>query len=118
MGDQNCGPGPQIQAVSQSSISLDETVRVVEFPNIDGQCQPIHDAQLVGLPVAVTGDSVVRSEETTASSVELKTEVKRKRGRPPRGQAKPPPAKKQKEEDEDVCFICFDGGSLVLCDRR
>ncbi|KAE9606661.1 hypothetical protein Lal_00026024 [Lupinus albus] len=26
--------------------------------------------------------------------------------------------KKKKEEDEDVCFICFDGGSLVLCDRR
>ncbi|KAJ0731210.1 putative chromatin regulator PHD family [Helianthus annuus] len=43
--------------------------------------------------------------------------AKRKRGRPPRAQ---PVAKKSKEEDEDedVCFICFDGGSLVLCDRR
>ncbi|CAH1437200.1 unnamed protein product [Lactuca virosa] len=46
--------------------------------------------------------------------------VKRKRGRPPRAQANQPSAKKIKEEDEDedVCFICFDGGSLVLCDRR
>ncbi|KAI3808412.1 hypothetical protein L1987_24363 [Smallanthus sonchifolius] len=46
--------------------------------------------------------------------------VKRKRGRPPRVQANQPAAKKSKEEDEDedVCFICFDGGSLVLCDRR
>ncbi|KAI3726536.1 hypothetical protein L1987_66334 [Smallanthus sonchifolius] len=45
--------------------------------------------------------------------------VKKKRGRPPRAQAaKSPPAKMNKEEDEDVCFICFDGGSLVLCDRR
>ncbi|KAL8231059.1 hypothetical protein R6Q57_000837 [Mikania cordata] len=44
--------------------------------------------------------------------------VKKKRGRPPRAQAKSPPAKISKEEDEDVCFICFDGGSLVLCDRR
>ncbi|XP_047971171.1 zinc finger CCCH domain-containing protein 44-like isoform X1 [Salvia hispanica] len=49
---------------------------------------------------------------------------KRKRGRPPKGQltAKPPPIKKVKveveDEDEDVCFICFDGGSLVLCDRK
>ncbi|GFP83265.1 zinc finger CCCH domain-containing protein 19 [Phtheirospermum japonicum] len=49
------------------------------------------------------------------------TGEKRKRGRP-YGQiaAKPPPLKrnKQEDEDEDVCFICFDGGSLVLCDRK
>lgn len=47
---------------------------------------------------------------------------KRKRGRPPKGQvvAKHPPIKRVKVEDEeeDVCFICFDGGSLVLCDRK
>lgn len=47
---------------------------------------------------------------------------KRKRGRPPKGQvvAKHPPVKRVKveEEEEDVCFICFDGGSLVLCDRK
>ncbi|KAL0448450.1 UNVERIFIED_CONTAM: Zinc finger CCCH domain-containing protein 44 [Sesamum latifolium] len=48
--------------------------------------------------------------------------ARRKRGRPPKGQlaAKPPPPKRNKQEDEeeDVCFICFDGGSLVLCDRK
>ncbi|XP_011090432.1 zinc finger CCCH domain-containing protein 44-like isoform X2 [Sesamum indicum] len=47
---------------------------------------------------------------------------RRKRGRPPKGQlaAKPPLPKRNKQEDEeeDVCFICFDGGSLVLCDRK
>ncbi|KAL3626847.1 hypothetical protein CASFOL_029252 [Castilleja foliolosa] len=49
---------------------------------------------------------------------------KRKRGRPPKGKqivAKPPPPKRNKpkeEEGEDVCFICFDGGSLVLCDFK
>ncbi|KAD3640714.1 hypothetical protein E3N88_29937 [Mikania micrantha] len=53
----------------------------------------------------------------------VKEVVKRKRGRPPKAQAKapvvkPPTAKKIKEDDEDVCFICFDGGSLVLCDHR
>ncbi|KAD5960820.1 hypothetical protein E3N88_12292 [Mikania micrantha] len=41
--------------------------------------------------------------------------MKRKRGRPPRVQANQPVAKKSKEEDEDedVCFICFDGGRGV-----
>ncbi|KAL2519922.1 Phytosulfokine receptor 2 like [Forsythia ovata] len=24
----------------------------------------------------------------------------------------------KKDEEDDVCFICFDGGSLVLCDRK
>jgi hypothetical protein len=28
---------------------------------------------------------------------------------------KPSPKKK---DEEEVCFICFDGGDLVVCDRR
>uniref|UniRef100_A0A7N0V459 Zinc finger CCCH domain-containing protein 44 n=1 Tax=Kalanchoe fedtschenkoi TaxID=63787 RepID=A0A7N0V459_KALFE len=45
--------------------------------------------------------------------------VKRRRGRPPRAQGKlPPPPTVKDNDEEDVCFICFDGGSLVLCDRR
>ncbi|KAJ4876894.1 zinc finger CCCH domain-containing protein 44-like [Raphanus sativus] len=38
-----------------------------------------------------------------------------RRGRPPRTLGKASP---KRREDEDVCFVCFDGGSLVLCDRR
>ncbi|ESQ50652.1 hypothetical protein EUTSA_v10022555mg [Eutrema salsugineum] len=48
-----------------------------------------------------------------------------RRGRPPRtlGKATSSPVSpmaqsKKRREDEDVCFVCFDGGSLVLCDRR
>jgi hypothetical protein len=50
--------------------------------------------------------------------------VKRKRGRPPKNRdgAAPaptkPPVKKKKKDEEIVCFICFDGGELVVCDRR
>ncbi|KAK3011612.1 hypothetical protein RJ639_011680 [Escallonia herrerae] len=88
-----------------------EAVGGAELPSVD-QCEPIRemdDSQLVGAPeaAAVTG----------GGGAAAAAEVKRKRGRPPRGQAKTPPLKKAKEE-EDVCFICFDGGSLVLCDRR
>ncbi|KAL1536631.1 zinc finger CCCH domain-containing protein 44-like [Salvia divinorum] len=47
---------------------------------------------------------------------------KRRRGRPPKSQhaVNPPLPKRRKVEDEedDVCFICLNGGSLVLCDRR
>lgn len=41
---------------------------------------------------------------------------RKKRGRPPRAQASRLPTKKK--EEEDLCFICFDGGNLVVCDRR
>lgn len=41
---------------------------------------------------------------------------KRKRGKVTKVLAKPPPRKKV--IGEDVCFICFDGGDMVLCDRR
>lgn len=50
--------------------------------------------------------------------------VKQKAGRrPPRGgrvktMARQPPSGGRNTEEEDVCFICFDGGSLVLCDRK
>ncbi|XP_044508158.1 zinc finger CCCH domain-containing protein 19-like isoform X2 [Mangifera indica] len=40
---------------------------------------------------------------------------KRKRGKNPKLPGRPPSKKKS---EEDVCFICFDGGELVLCDRR
>ncbi|KAK9066857.1 hypothetical protein SSX86_014180 [Deinandra increscens subsp. villosa] len=85
------------------------------------QSQPIQEVQ--GEAGSKTGGDPAEGME-----VELRNGggggemVKKKRGRPPRAQAKSPPvktsAKMVKEEDEDVCFICFDGGSLVLCDRR
>ena len=88
-----------------------------------GQCQSIgdlDDSQLVGAPEAVVGKEMSREDVAAA---EVKSSVgKRRRGRPPGqgGQGRPKaatPARK-KNDEEDVCFICFDGGSLVLCDRR
>lgn len=86
-------------------------------------------SQLVRTSLEVSGDArpcavVNPPPETPVPAVVqvIGTVEKRKRGRPPKGQlaAKPPPPKRQKQEDEeeDVCFICFDGGSLVLCDRK
>ncbi|KAK1262314.1 Zinc finger CCCH domain-containing protein 44 [Acorus gramineus] len=42
---------------------------------------------------------------------------KRKRGRPAKAQAQSM-KKKKKKEGEEVCFICLDGGNLVVCDHR
>lgn len=61
-------------------------------------------------------------QETVGLSAEAEAApapVKRKRGRPPKahGAGRKATAPKKKDEEE-VCFICFDGGNLVVCDRR
>ncbi|GMI97990.1 hypothetical protein HRI_003468300 [Hibiscus trionum] len=67
------------------------------------------------------GGAVEKAAEDGVKAVEMMSTGKRRRGRPPKNQARimsssaPPP---NTDDEEDVCFICFDGGSLVLCDRR
>ncbi|KAL3527177.1 hypothetical protein ACH5RR_011833 [Cinchona calisaya] len=96
----------------------------------NGLIREMDDSQLVGVRLPVAGDSAVpvtggELQAMGGTGVQVKTGgqviEKRKRGRPPRGQAampKPPLKRNKEEEEEDVCFICFDGGSLVLCDRK
>ncbi|KAM7529651.1 hypothetical protein LguiB_033061 [Lonicera macranthoides] len=101
-----------------------QTSQSQSFDGTGKLIQDIDESQLVRVPVVIAGDSVVSGHVAASTATVSESGGKRKRGRPPKGQAKPPPAKKmkmkekEKEEEEDVCFICFDGGSLVLCDRR
>ncbi|KAI3499995.1 hypothetical protein L1887_35810 [Cichorium endivia] len=103
----------EVRNSAAESHSSDQSQPIQETEGDDG-------SKMAGGPVdvlgAAGGDGGVEFELGNGSGgAEL---MKKKRGRPPRAQAKSPPTKMNKEEDEDVCFICFDGGSLVLCDRR
>ncbi|CAI0461708.1 unnamed protein product [Linum tenue] len=110
---------------SQRRGVFDSLLRGVgaEHMTID-QCEAIRemdDSQLVGVPVVLAKADVSRLDvevRNAAAATEI-SKVKRRRGRPPRNQGKPaPPPPPKAMDEEDVCFICFDGGSLVLCDRR
>lgn len=73
-------------------------------------------------PIPVTGGEFTGPEHTPMigiNAADAGVSVSKKRGRPPKGtvHVHAPVVKKPKDE-EDVCFICFDGGSLVLCDHR
>lgn len=102
---------------------LDEgTAKSMELQRLE-QCSSVHymeGSQLVGVSSSVAGDGGVSAtvavdvRDSAANVID-----NRKRGRSPRNlTVKPPVPKKPRVEDEDVCFICFDGGSLVLCDRK
>ncbi|KAJ4964357.1 hypothetical protein NE237_024296 [Protea cynaroides] len=93
--------------------------QVEEFPNTEQQWKGIS-------PVVATVAAVVEEEGTPTAVLNMETEEaeateasrsggSRKRGRQSRVQTKGPSKRK---EEEDVCFVCFDGGNLVLCDRR
>ncbi|CAA0834037.1 Zinc finger CCCH domain-containing protein 44 [Striga hermonthica] len=106
-----------LAAVAQTQVFDDEEVpapadytspeRGMDSPAVIAEDAPLREAPVAGTAICAGG--------------------KRKRGRPPKGQQRvklppTPPPKRSKmaedEEEEDVCFICFDGGSLVLCDRK
>ncbi|KAA8531949.1 hypothetical protein F0562_006909 [Nyssa sinensis] len=107
--------------IKAENQSFGEIVQTVAEP-----IQEMDDSQLFGALAVVAGDGVVGDDKspstmdlvtTTEKKVKESGGGKKKRGRP-QGVLLKPPASKKKKEEEDVCFICFDGGSLVLCDRR
>ncbi|KAL4363755.1 hypothetical protein GQ457_04G001760 [Hibiscus cannabinus] len=70
----------------------------------------------------MTEELETEAAEETEGTEEMEDSSKASGGKRKRGknlstkvQAKAPTRKKA---EEDVCFICFDGGALVLCDRR
>ncbi|XP_024036447.1 zinc finger CCCH domain-containing protein 44 isoform X5 [Citrus clementina] len=110
-----------------------EEVQLMCVDQCDG-IQEMDDLQLVGAPEdpCIKDDDGAVRQDRGMVDVEVKlaetgtamARVKQKAGRrPPRGgkvktTARQPPPGRRKTEEEDVCFICFDGGSLVLCDRK
>ncbi|KAH0719175.1 hypothetical protein KY285_015206 [Solanum tuberosum] len=124
MDDDNSSPqmcGPCVEE-PQSQRLLEDAASSVE------NCTSIQDMegkQLVEVPgtmsAVATGNSNSPAKLKTPMENGIGFAEKTKRGRPPRGAVvKAPQPKRQREEEEgeDVCFICFDGGSLVLCDRK
>ncbi|XP_073293450.1 zinc finger CCCH domain-containing protein 44-like isoform X1 [Primulina huaijiensis] len=105
----------------EGSVSLPEIRRdsgasqLTDVPTAVGGCSEpatvVNHVPTLEIPVVPTNVVVIGAADK-----------RKKRGRPPKGQLaeRPPPPKRKKQEDEeeDVCFICFDGGSLVLCDRK
>ncbi|KAK9164291.1 hypothetical protein Syun_005193 [Stephania yunnanensis] len=126
--------GAPTVAAAEEVVSAEEVETEVEAMGTEAEAVET-EAEAMGTEAEAveTEAEAVETEaeamETEAEAVETEAEAadangsggKRKRGRPAKGQAKSPSSAKRKEKEkgeEDVCFICFDGGNLVLCDRR
>lgn len=93
---------------------VDRCAADVKLAGDYGSSPPVEALDCGGGSMDVDVD--VKLEEEEDSSCVKKTRPRR--GRPPRTLGKASPVSSKRREDEDVCFVCFDGGSLVLCDRR
>ncbi|KAJ4831546.1 hypothetical protein Tsubulata_017969 [Turnera subulata] len=123
-GDQ----GQEMEATEQTEMSdaADEAVNETEEADememvgmegqVDKEEEMEEEAEEKGDEVeeTETAEEMAEAEEET-EEVNRSAGGKRKRGKNAKAPAKATPRKKV---EEDVCFICFDGGELVLCDRR
>ncbi|KAF9620827.1 hypothetical protein IFM89_014764 [Coptis chinensis] len=111
---------PGIDKEASPIIGNEDDSHVVDGENVSHMVNDEDDVSPMAAEEAALG-SEVETEMDMETEMEMevieegKSDRKRKRGRPAKVQGKAP---LKTTEEEDVCFICFDGGNLVLCDRR
>ncbi|XP_030531873.2 zinc finger CCCH domain-containing protein 19 [Rhodamnia argentea] len=105
--------GDPVEKVEFSDVAEHIELEDQEMDDVAGDTEAVDEME-------VHEDTDVAEETDVLDEMEKVDETnriggqKRKRGRISKG-VKAPTRKKM---EEDVCFICFDGGELVLCDRR
>ncbi|KAI6677653.1 hypothetical protein NL676_038449 [Syzygium grande] len=105
--------GNALEDVEFSDVAEHVDIEDQEMDDVVGDTEAVDEME-------VPEDTDVADETDVLDEMEKVEEAnriggqKRKRGKISKG-VKAPTRKKM---EEDVCFICFDGGELVLCDRR
>ncbi|KAF7841043.1 zinc finger CCCH domain-containing protein 19 [Senna tora] len=127
MGDEIRETNEKEEAAEDSNVvgMVEGTTDTEEEPDGAGMEEEAVEAE----EVEAANEADLMEEEVDVADMTEDTEVleveeeqsrsvsggKRKRGKNSKSTGRVPARKKM---EEDVCFICFDGGELVLCDRR
>ncbi|XP_057494763.1 zinc finger CCCH domain-containing protein 19-like [Actinidia eriantha] len=114
----------------ESENEVENEVGMTSLPQLDNSHNVGADSLIVSTDDHDDNEEVGTQEETPIADTETEIDVgemageekgvgggggKRKRGK---NSGVPARAPSRRVVEEDVCFICFDGGELVLCDRR
>ncbi|KAI3422919.1 uncharacterized protein J3R85_011539 [Psidium guajava] len=105
--------GDPVEKVEFSDVAVHVEVEDQEMDDVVGDTEAVDEME-VHEDTDVAEETDVLDEMEKVQEANIIGGQKRKRGRISKG-VKAPTRKKM---EEDVCFICFDGGELVLCDRR
>ncbi|XP_047328484.1 zinc finger CCCH domain-containing protein 19-like [Impatiens glandulifera] len=107
----NGGGSVDLQTAEENPIQLLDDLQTVD----DDSTKDDEDEEPMEEDEAPTAEAEIETEMAEQEVAENTVVGKRKRGK---NTKVPLRASSKKTTGEDVCFICFDGGELVLCDRR
>ncbi|CAI0439560.1 unnamed protein product [Linum tenue] len=99
----------------EEDVEEEENEKVNEAEEEEEEDDNDDDEKMNEVEEAVEEGEGKEVAEVNVEEVSKTGSGKRKRGNNVKAVGKAPSRKKV---EEDVCFICFDGGELVLCDRR
>ncbi|KAJ6692776.1 ZINC FINGER CCCH DOMAIN-CONTAINING PROTEIN 19 [Salix purpurea] len=103
---------------TEQAINEEGEMKETEITDVEEECDKEEDMELEN----VEKENEAEDMDEMEGAEEEVEEVGRSGGGGKRKRQKnakaPSRATSKKKTEEDVCFICFDGGELVLCDRR
>ncbi|KAF5754914.1 putative chromatin regulator PHD family [Helianthus annuus] len=102
----------------RDDVDVEKLVGVTE---VDDEGEPVEADEDKLVDTDVESDEEKAGAESPEQSVKTRgcRGKKRKRGgKTPQATPKSSGGGRKTVEEEDVCFMCYDGGDLVICDKR
>ncbi|KAM0052563.1 putative chromatin regulator PHD family [Helianthus debilis subsp. tardiflorus] len=99
----------------QDDVDVEKPVGVTE---VDDEGEPVEADEDKLVDTDVESDEEKAGAESPEQFVKTRGKKRKKGGKTPQATSKSRDGGRKTVEEEDVCFMCYDGGDLVICDKR